>query len=521
MPTVECTDNTTGQAALLAFFGLREQPYGVTPDPRFLYTTASHREALASLIYAIETKRGFSALVAQPGMGKTTLLFHVLDKIKSTARTAFLFRPDGNSRDLLQSLLLDLGLEASPKDVPQMHELLNSVLLEDLHAGRHFVWVIDEAQDLDNEVLESVRLFSNFETPVSKLMHIVLAGQPGLAEKLASPELLQLRQRVSVLSHLEPLSTRETSDYIQHRARRAGCRNPNLFAPESRTLVAQASLGIPRNINNICFSCLSMAFAEGHREIDPGIVREVLEDHTFEVGKQATGKQAANPSPPTQAWPNAFPELLPQYDFAEPPPARSRFWTSLALFAFFVLPLLLIVLESNSRVGVLEAFLGPATEHIVSQITGYDPHMPDLPPSQAPALQAPRPPMPLPVSETRHSPAPETSLTDNPANAPEQPAPTAERPDLTSPTEPSAASPAPTGPRVIYTRGGENLFELALEYYGKSNWTIVTKIRSENPQIKDSFTVFRERQRVVLPDLAPAYPWRAGSGGTKFSRLSH
>ena len=129
--------------------------------------------------------------------------------------------------------------------------------------------------------------------------------------------------------------------------------------------------------------------------------------------------------------------------------------------------------------------------------------------------------MPLPVSETQHSPAPETSLTETPANTPEQPAATVEGPGLTSATEPSVASPAPTGPRVIYTRGGENLFELALEYYGKSNWTIVTKIRSENPQIKDSFTVFRERQRVVLPDLAPAYPWRASSGGTKFPRLPH
>ena len=304
MPTVERTDKTTGQAVLLGFFGLQEQPYGVTPDPRFLYMTASHREALASLVYAIETKRGFSALVAEPGMGKTTLLFHVLERIKSSARTAFLFRPDGNSRDLLQSLLLDLGLEACPKDVPQMHEMLNSVLLEDMHAGRHFVWVIDEAQDLDTEVLESVRVLSNFETPVSKLMHIVLAGQPGLAEKLASPELLQLGQRVSTFAHLEPLSTRETSDYIQHRARQAGCRNSNLFAPESRTLIARASLGLPRNIHNICFSCLSMAFAERRREIDPGIVREVLEDHVFEGGKQAA-KQAANASPPPAVpWPN-------------------------------------------------------------------------------------------------------------------------------------------------------------------------------------------------------------------------
>ena len=124
--------------------------------------------------------------------------------------------------------------------------------------------------------------------------------------------------------------------------------------------------------------------------------------------------------------------------------------------------------------------------------------------------------MPLPVSETQHSP--EAPLTENPANTPEPPAPTVKRPGLTSETEPNAASPA--GPRVIYTRGGENLFELALEYYGKSNWTIVTKIRRENPQIKDSFAVFRERQRVVLPDLAPAYPWRRRSESPTYPKRS-
>ena len=516
MPTVERTDKTTGQAVLLGFFGLQEQPYGVTPDPRFLYMTASHREALASLVYAIETKRGFSALVAEPGMGKTTLLFHVLERIKSNARTAFLFRPDGNSRDLLQSLLLDLGLEACPKDVPQMHEMLNSVLLEDMHAGRHFVWVIDEAQDLDTDVLESVRVLSNFETPVSKLMHIVLAGQPGLAEKLASPELLQLGQRVSTIAHLEPLSTRETSEYIQHRARQAGCRNPNLFAPESRTLIARASLGIPRNINNLCFSCLSMAFAERRREIDPGIVREVLEDHAFEGGKQAP-KQAANASPPPAvAWPNELPDLPLEYDFSELPARRSHFWTSLALFGFLVVPLLLVVLESNSRVGVLETFLGPAAEQVVSRVTGYDPHVPDLPPPHALGLQPPKPPVPLPISEIQHSP--EAAPDENSTSAAHEPLSTGADPNASSRTEPASATP--TGPRVIYTRGGENLFQLALEYYGKSNWTIVTKIRSANPQIKDSFAVFGERQRVVLPDLAPAYPWRTRSEGTKYTKSS-
>jgi phage tail protein X len=337
-----------------------------------------------------------------------------------------------------------------------------------------------------------------------------------LAEKLASPELLQLGQRVSTFAHLEPLSTREASDYIQHRARQAGCRNPNLFAPESRTLIARASLGIPRNINNICFSCLSMAFAERRREIDPGIVREVLEDHVFEGGKQAA-KQAANASPPPAVpWPNELPDLPLQYDFSEPPTRRSRLWTSLALFGFFVVPLLLVVLESNSRVGVLETFLGPAAEQVVSRVTGYDPHVPDLPPPHALGLQPPKPPVPLPVSEVQHSP--EAAADENSTSAAHEPLSPLAHPNASSRTEPASATTM--GPRVIYTRGGENLFQLALEYYGKSNWTIVTKIRSENPQIKDSFAVFRERQRIVLPDLAPAYPWRRRSEGTKYTKSS-
>jgi general secretion pathway protein A len=190
-------DKTKGQTMFLDFYGLREQPFGVTPDPRFLYMTRSHREALASLVYSIETKRGFSALVAEPGMGKTSLLFYLLEKIKPSARTAFLFRPDRNTKELLESLLMDLGVEAASEDVPQMHDQLNSVLLEEMQSGRKFVWVLDEAQDLDNAVLESVRLLSNFETPASKLMHIVLAGQTALSDKLAGPDLVQLRQRVS------------------------------------------------------------------------------------------------------------------------------------------------------------------------------------------------------------------------------------------------------------------------------------------------------------------------------------
>ena len=507
MPTTECTDKATGQAALLGFFGLREQPFGVTPDPRLLYLTNSHREALASLIYAIEMKRGFSALIAEPGMGKTTLLFYLLGKLKATARTAFLFRPDSNTKELLQSLLLDLGVVSTPQEVPQMHETLNSVLLQDLRAGKHFVWVLDEAQDLDNQVLESVRLLSNFETPVSKLMHIVLAGQPGLADKLARPELLQLRQRVSTVTRLTPLSPRETSDYIQHRTRWAGCKNPDLFLPESRALIAQCSMGIPRNINNLCFASLSLGFVENCRAIPAEIVRKVLEDPAFEmIASRSPSPAPASTSPPNAlpAWPGTLLQEDWRQDFSAKGGGWSPFWTAIAALGFLGIPILLVMLSSSSRIRALEAVREPAAEDFVQRVTGYNVHIPDLPETQPPSLQAPKPPALLPVAEKpKESAAPATPPAISPATKP-----VVTRKQAKAVTERPLAREASSGPRIVYTNGGENLFQLALQYYGKSNWTIVTKIRAQNPRFSDPYTVFGQRDRVVLPDLSPEYPWK-------------
>jgi type II secretory pathway predicted ATPase ExeA/phage tail protein X len=509
-----------GQDAFLGFFGLREQPFGVTPDPRLLYLTHSHREALASLIYAIETKRGFSALVAEPGMGKTTLLFYLLDRLKSTARTAFLFRPDANAKDLLQSLLLDLGLMVNSHDVPQMHEVLNTVLLEDLRAGKHFVWVIDEAQDLDSEVLESVRLLSNFETPVSKLMHIILAGQPGLADKLAQPELLQLRQRISTLARLNPLSEREVSDYIQYRAKRVGCQNDQLFSPEARRLIAHESVGIPRNINGLCFSCLSLGFVEKQKQIDPGIVRKVLHDPAFEMfssqpipSKTAAETHARAEEPPPAAsaptWQTDFlNERIPLSLGSQSIP-RSGFGLAIAALGFVIIPVFLVLLASSSRIRSLEAMNSPAAESIVSHVTGLDVHLPDPPATPASVVQ---PPVELkPVAAEAKSPEPETPTpapTTKPSARPKFPVP---EPRHSRSAVQATSRSSYSGPRSIYTRGGENLFQLALEYYGKANWTIVTRIRAQNPQIGDPYTVFKERQHLILPDLAPEFPWKDSS----------
>jgi len=262
----------------LQYYGLREQPFGVTPSPHDLYLSATHREALASLFYGIESGRGFMALIAKPGMGKTTLLFRLLERLGSSARTVFLFHTQCDSREFFGHLLADLGIDPQEQGLARMHDQLHQVLLAEARAGRRFVLVIDEAQNLDDSVLETVRLLSDFETPRAKLMHIILAGQPQLAEKLARPGLVQLRQRISVLARLEPFGLEETRAYIDHRLKAAGCVDPGLFTDEALEIIAARSEGIPRNINNICFNALSLGCALEKKMIDSAIVEEVLSD---------------------------------------------------------------------------------------------------------------------------------------------------------------------------------------------------------------------------------------------------
>src|SRR6516164_261954 len=262
----------------LRYYGIREHPFGVTPNPQFLYHSTKHREALATLIYGIEARRGFMALIGKAGMGKTTLLFELLGRLGNTARTVFLFQTQCDSREFFHYLLSDLGIDCKGQDLAGMHEKLNQVLLAEARAGRPLVLIIDEAQNLADSVLETVRLLSDFETPRAKLMQIILAGQPQLAEKLALPSLVQLRQRISLFARLEPLSQEETRAYIDRRLKVAGYTRSGLFAPEAIEMIAERGKGIPSDINNICFNALSLGFALQKKKIDSAIMHEVFAD---------------------------------------------------------------------------------------------------------------------------------------------------------------------------------------------------------------------------------------------------
>ncbi|MGC2183698.1 MAG: AAA family ATPase [Terriglobales bacterium] len=266
------------QSQLLGYFGLRENPFGSTPDPRFLFRSETHNEALASLINGIDCEFGFQVLVAQPGMGKTTLLFNFMERFRATASTAFLFQPQLEPHELLQSLLFELGAGSEETSVRKLSEQINQLLGRAAAERKRVIVVVDEAQNLDFAVLETLRQLSNFETTRVKLMQIILAGQPQLVKILAAPEQEQLRQRVSSIGRLRPLRLDETQNYINHRLRTAGYMGPGLFTTGAMRNIWENAKGVPRNINTLCFNAMLLGFAGSKKSIDEAILAEAARD---------------------------------------------------------------------------------------------------------------------------------------------------------------------------------------------------------------------------------------------------
>jgi general secretion pathway protein A len=278
----------------LTYYGLREQPFGVTPDPRYLYQGLVHRETLASLVYGIESGLGFTSLIAEPGMGKTTLLYYLLSRYRDKARTAFLFETQCNSRELLQNLFSDLELDVDTTDQALLRSRFKAFLIAQARARRRVLVIIDEAQNLSNQALETVRLLSNFETSQAKLLHIILAGQPQLANKLARPDLKQLRQRIAMFTRLMPFSAQDTKAYIEHRLQVAGYHGAALFNAEACEFIAAETGGIPREINRLCFSALSLGCALESKLLDAQVVREASQDLQLLTDGTPDGEQEDN-----------------------------------------------------------------------------------------------------------------------------------------------------------------------------------------------------------------------------------
>src|SRR5262249_39365438 len=271
-----------------AFFGLREKPFALSPDPRFLFLSAAHQEALAHLIYGIEQGEGFIAVTGEVGTGKTTLCRTLLRRLGGEVEVAFVFNPKLTARELLEAILVELGVEKRGDTVRELVDELNHYLLERRRQGRRVLLIIDEAQGLSPDTLEQVRLLSNLETETDKLIQILMLGQPELDALLESRDLRQLRQRIGVRWRLAPLSRDETAAYVRHRLRvSAGADRDRLFSKSALREVYRRSHGIPRVVTLLCDRPLLAAFAEASPRIGAAHLRRAAAELDGRGGRTA------------------------------------------------------------------------------------------------------------------------------------------------------------------------------------------------------------------------------------------
>ncbi len=287
------------------FYGMREKPFNVTADPKFLYLNARYREALASLHYGVTQRKGFITLIGEAGTGKTTLLKKLLNDLDPSTRTVFVFNTNVTFDEILEYIFGEFDLPIHNGKRLYMLQRLNAFLLDELREGRNVALLVDEAQDLDYSVMEDLRLLSNLETSKEKILQIVLAGQPELGQKLTNPNLRQLRQRVAVNCRLMPLTREELSEYIQSRLSSAGCTDPQLFSRDAEERVYQISGGIPRIVNVVCDNALVIGYAMGKKRLSADVVDEAAADLIATEGAPevmaATAASGVPASPRTQA----------------------------------------------------------------------------------------------------------------------------------------------------------------------------------------------------------------------------
>ena len=261
------------------FFGLKESPFRVNPDPRYLYLTNEIEEALAGLMHGIKERQGFVTLIGEVGTGKTTLVNRLLDGLKQERiRTAFIFNSRVNTTQLLEFVLAEFDIQCESRSKSQQLMRLNHWLLERHTAGETVALVIDEAQNLTYPVMEEIRLLTNLETSTDKLLQIVLSGQQELDEKLKLPQLRQLRQRISVRCTTSPLTNEQTHEYIAERLRIAGANGTPIFSPKAIDVIHKYAHGIPRVINLLCEHALTGAYVEEQRPIEPPLVEDVAKE---------------------------------------------------------------------------------------------------------------------------------------------------------------------------------------------------------------------------------------------------
>jgi type II secretory pathway predicted ATPase ExeA len=287
-----------------SFFGLRENAFNLSPDPAFLFRSPQHEEALANLIYGVQSRKGFIALTGEVGTGKTTMLECLRDYLSGQRIPfAYLFNSRINPDQFFEMLAYDFGLSCTRFTKTEVLFALNSMLLDRGRAGSTAVLIIDEAHNLDWDVLEEVRLLGNMENRRGKLLQVILSGQPELDLKLDAPQFRQLKQRIALRFALQALTPTETEEYINYRMAHAGLENQKVFSGEVAALINQRATGIPRLVNLICDNSMLIAFALNSHQVTPAMVDEVCTDLKIDAAPAFTDlrKQSVFPGRPRKA----------------------------------------------------------------------------------------------------------------------------------------------------------------------------------------------------------------------------
>lgn len=442
-------------------YGLRESPFSLTPDPKYLFLSEAHKEALASMIYGVQERKGFVLIFGEAGTGKTTLIRHILGQFGTNIRSVFIFNSVANFDNLLEMILRDLELPSHRWHRGTMVDTLNNFLLRETAAGRYVVLIIDEAQHLSSTVLEEVRMLSNLETASSKLLQIILVGQPELAGKLGSPDLRQLRQRIGLVAELKPLTFDETVHYIAHRLAVAGHKGQGIFTRRALTAIYRASGGIPRLINVICDQSLVLGYGADASRIGRRIVKEVVKDRSAFV------RSAAAPVPFSLRLVVRKPIIL----------------IATAMFLLLIGTGLL----SGSRLD--GEIFSRLSRRLAGETTGSVKASEELP---VPSSERESPDK---VLAQRTVPAPESEHGQLAAAEPSQ---------SPEPNDRPPASVATGNVREITVQSGDTLAALLIRAYGRADYTLLDFIKLANPDI-EKIDLIKIGQRILFPPFEP--PW--------------
>jgi type II secretory pathway predicted ATPase ExeA len=492
-----------------AHFGLREKPFNVTPDPRFYYANPVYREAYASLLSGVQERKGFVVMTGEVGTGKTTLLRMLMANLEATVRFAYLYNTTLSFEELLTYTCDELGIAVEGGGRLARIQALNAFLIEQLRRGGTGALFIDEAQNLEPDVLENLRLLSNLETSTEKLLQIVLVGQPELEAKLAQPGLRQLRQRVSVQCRLDRLKDREVEDYVRLRLETAGARRTDIFERSAMERIAVYSTGIPRLINIICDNALVVAYATSAKRVAASMVEEVASDLGLVSPPPGPPPPAGatEPGPPPAALSRAEPrtaaEVLRRRTLRRPRQRRWAMGTRVGALVVLVAVGAALVLWAPHVAGQIAA-MGASIKH------GWSRAMLSRPQSQldGPERGTAAGPGPEPRVEDSQ-PAREATATATaspaPAGLPSTAAPVGQALALPPrPAEPPRTAPERSGAvtpgRPIVVPHGATVADIALKTYGGYNLLAIDLIKELNPHI-GNLNWIRAGEQLRLPAL--------------------